>query len=130
MQDANLMRTPAEVKQIRVKEKYVLAPESTTYSRDATGPLLFMSCCTRPDLKIAIIISRSMSSPGKRAMTKLRRLLIYLRGTTELRTTYGKCRDGNDDKLIGYVDADYAVDPDEGFSTTGYVFYFAGGPLY
>ena len=33
------------------------------------------------------------------------------------------------DKLEGYVDADHAGDPDEGYSTTGYIFYFAGGPL-
>ena len=32
--------------------------------------------------------------------------------------------------MVGYVDADHAGDPDEGYSTTGYVFYFAGGHLY
>ena len=72
----------------------------------------------------------SMSSPGKRAMMKLKRVLRYLRGTTNLHITYKNGKDDDNDRLVGYVDADHAGDPDEGYSTTGYVFYFAGGPLY
>ena len=132
MEEANPAKTPAEVKQISIKEKDVLTPDRTTYFRAATGSLLYLSRCARPDLALipVMILSRSMSSPGKRAMMRLKRVLRYLRGTTNLNITYKNGIDDDNDRLVGYVDADHAGDPDEGYSTTGYVFYFAGGPLY
>ncbi|CAM9504230.1 unnamed protein product [Sphacelaria rigidula] len=106
------------------------APENTTYFRAATGSLLYLSRCTRSYITFAVtILSRGMSSPGKRVMTKLKRVLRYPQGITELRITYGNCRDDNDGKLVGYVAAEHARDPDEGSWTTGYAFYFAGRPL-
>ena len=66
MEEANPAKPPAEVKQISIKEKDVLTPDRTTYFRAATGSLLYLSRCTRPDLAFPVmILSRSMSSPGK-----------------------------------------------------------------
>ena len=80
MEDANAAKRRAEVKQISFKETYLLTSERTIYFRVATGSLLYLSRGTRPDLTFSgMILSRSMSYPGKRAMMKLTRVLRYLR---------------------------------------------------
>ena len=69
-----------------------------------------------------------MSKPGPRAMTKLKRVLKYLKGTVSMGMTYSEdAEDGN--KLTAYVDSDHAGDQDKGYSATGIVLYFVGGPV-
>lgn len=128
MEYANLKKTPGEAKK-SIKDEDVLALGSTSYLLAATRSLVYLSHCTPPDLTFAVmILSRIMSSPGMRAMTKLKRALRYPRGTTEFRITYENCGDDNDNKLMEDVDVDHAGDPNGGYSTTGYRFYSAGGP--
>ena len=75
-----------------------------------------------------MVLSRSMSKPGPRAMTKLKRVLRYLKGTVPIGITYSEdAEDGN--KLSAHVDSDHAGDQDKGYSTTGVVLYFAGGSV-
>ena len=77
-------------------------------------------------------LARSMNKPGPKAMGRLKRLLRYLKGTTNLGITYTEDAD-NGDKLSAYVDADFANDQDNGFkngySTSGVVLSLAGGPV-
>lgn len=51
---------------------------------------------------------------GKRAMMKMKRVLRYPRGTSELPITYESSRDDGNHELVGYLDADHAGDSDEG----------------
>lgn len=54
----------------------------------------------------------------------MKRVLRYIKGTFDMKLTYRRDDEG---ELIGYCDADWANDPDERRSTTGYVFHLQGG---
>ena len=81
----------------------------------------------RPDITHSgMVLAKSMSKPGPRAMIKLKRVLRYLKGTMHIGTTYSE--DSEDGEMLtAYVDSDHAGDLDTGYSTTGVVLYFAGG---
>ena len=99
------------------------------FFRSATGSLLYLTRGTRPDITHSMmVVAKSMSKPGPRAITKLKRVLRYLEGTVSIGITYSKDADDGD-KLTAYVDSYHAGDQDEGYSTTGIVLYFAGGPV-
>ncbi|GKC18666.1 hypothetical protein Tco_1020816 [Tanacetum coccineum] len=72
---------------------------------NVVGSLMYLMVCTRPDIAYAVsIVSRYLANPG----------LVYGRDQ-------GKHVD-----VDGFVDADYAKDPDKGRSITGYVFMVHG----
>ncbi|GKE07739.1 retrotransposon protein, putative, ty1-copia subclass, partial [Tanacetum coccineum] len=72
---------------------------------NVVGSLMYLMVCTRPDIAYAVsIVSRYLANPG----------LVYGRDQ-------GKHAD-----VDGFVDADYAKDPDEGRSITEYVFMVRG----
>ena len=129
MADARSAKTPAEVEPVSIVEEQTLSPEDTSYFRSATGALLYISRCTRPDITHTVLtLTRSMAKPGPRAMANLKRALRYLRGTTSLGITYTEDSDQGD-KLVAYVDSDHAGDKDGGYSTTGAVIDFGGAPI-
>jgi phosphoribosyl-AMP cyclohydrolase len=75
-------------------------------------------------------LSRYMSKPRKEHWTTVKRVFRYLRGTT----SYGLCYQGRLglDRVMeihGFVDADWAGDPDQKISTSGYVFNLFGGAI-
>ena len=75
-----------------------------------------------------MVLTKSMSKPGPRAMTKLKRVLRYLKWTVSIGITYSEdAEDG--DKLTACVDSVHAGDQDKGYSSTGIVLYFAGDPV-
>ena len=74
------------------------------------------------------VLTKSMSKPGPRVMTKLNRVLRYMKGTVSIGIIYREdAEDG--DILTAYVDSYHAGDQDKGYSTTGILLYFAGGPV-
>jgi hypothetical protein len=62
-----------------------------------------------------------MKNPGEKHWIACKRILRYLKSTSELGLNYQNNR--NDDKIIlsGYCDADWAGDVDDRKSTTGYI---------
>ena len=129
MANAHSTKTPAEQGPVQIKEEEVLSTEDTTLFRSAAGSLLYLSRCTRPDLAhAAMVLTRSMSTPGPKGMTKMKRVLRYLKGTISIGPTYSEDAE-NGDELTAYVDADHAGDMDKGYSTTGAVVYLAGAPV-
>ena len=66
-----------------------------------------------------------MSKPSKLHMTAAKHLLRYLKGNMSLALTY---RTGCF-QLTGFCDASWENNPDNGKSTSGYLFMMAGGPL-
>ena len=85
----------------------------------AVGSLMYAMICTRPDIAFAVgVVSRYMSNPGKKHWEAVKGLMRYLKGTKDL----GICFGGEDARVLGYTDSDYAGDMDKRRSTSGYVF--------
>lgn len=68
-------------------------------------------------MHVVSLISRYMEQPKEIHLLAAKRILRYLRGTTNLGLFYKK---GEQSDLIGFTDSDYARDLDDGRSTSGY----------
>ena len=97
----------------------------------AVGSLMYAMVCTRPYIAYAVgVLSKFMSKPGKEHWKIVKRVLRYLRGTSN----YGLCYQGRPGlervlHIHGFVDADWARDLDQRGSTSGYVFNLFGGAV-
>ncbi|KOM58517.1 hypothetical protein LR48_Vigan11g155100 [Vigna angularis] len=90
----------------------------------AVGSLMYAMICTRPDIAHAVgAVSRFMANPGEEHWNAVKRVLRYIKGTSDVALCFG----GSKFIVRGYVDSDYAGDLDKRKSTTGYVFKLAGG---
>ncbi|KAJ9519966.1 hypothetical protein QJQ45_014694 [Haematococcus lacustris] len=89
------------------------------------GSLLYLTCCTRPDIAFAVgALARHMSAPTKQHWAAACSVLCYLKGTTDQGLLFGGVSG-----LQGFSDADYAGDKDTARSTTGYIFTLNGGAI-
>ncbi|KAH9782975.1 hypothetical protein KPL71_009140 [Citrus sinensis] len=70
-------------------------------------------------------VSRYMANPGGEHWIAMKRILRYIRGTSDVALCYG----GSEFTVRGYVDSDFAGDLDKRKSTTGYVFTLAGATV-
>jgi hypothetical protein len=93
---------------------------------NAVGSLMYLMVCTRPDIAYAVsVVSRYLANLGKKHWEVVKWILKYLRGTANVGLVYGtNC--GNHVEVTGFVDSDYAKDPDKGRSITGYMFLVQG----
>ncbi|KAH9755120.1 hypothetical protein KPL71_015668 [Citrus sinensis] len=90
----------------------------------AVGSLMFTMICTRPDIAQAVgAVSRYMTNPLGEHWIAVKRILGYIKGTSDVALCYG----GSEFTVKGYVDSDFAGDLDKMKSTTGYMFSLAGG---
>lgn len=82
---------------------------------------------TRPDLACSVgTLCRYMHNPKVSHNAALKQVLRYLSGTL----SYGLVFEvKSEDSLVGYSDSSYNVDPDDGKSTTGHIFYLGGNPI-
>ena len=88
---------------------------------------MYLTVSTRPDIAFAVYnLARFNSKPQKEHWTALKRILRYLKGTTNIGILYNQ--DGSD-KCVGYSDANWAGDTSDRNSTSGYIFMFSGGPI-
>ncbi|GKE28995.1 retrotransposon protein, putative, ty1-copia subclass [Tanacetum coccineum] len=81
---------------------------------NAVGILMHLMVCTRPDIVYAVsIVSCYLANPGKNHWEAVKWILKYLRGTTHVGLVYGTNRSNHVD-ITGFIDSDYAKDPDKG----------------
>ncbi|CAI0432185.1 unnamed protein product [Linum tenue] len=73
------------------------------------------------------LLSRFMESPTRQHLLAVKRILRYLKGTAVYGIWYKRFEE--EDQLLGYTDSDYAGDLDDRKSTSGYVFFLAGGAI-
>ncbi|KAE8699425.1 hypothetical protein F3Y22_tig00110578pilonHSYRG00054 [Hibiscus syriacus] len=100
--------------------------EDATMYRQLVGSLIYLTL-TRPDISYAVgVMSRYMQNPKKPHLEAVRRILRYVKNTIDYGLLYKK---GEDCKLVGYCDADYAGDHDTRRSTIGYVFKLGSGTI-
>jgi hypothetical protein len=87
---------------------------------------MYTAICTRPDIAYAVTtLSQYSSNPGPEHWSACKRVFRYLSGTRSYGLVYGNTRD---DGVIstGYSDADYAANPDDRKSISGYAFMLGG----
>jgi len=90
------------------------------------GSLMFTIICTRPDIAQAVgAASQYMANPGREHWNTIKRILRYIKGTSDAALCYG----GSKFTVRGYVDSDFAGDLEKRKSITGYVFIIAGGAV-
>ncbi|KAE8702056.1 hypothetical protein F3Y22_tig00110503pilonHSYRG00682 [Hibiscus syriacus] len=90
------------------------------------GSLMFAMIYTRPNIAQAVgVVSRYMENLGKEHWNTVKRILRYIKGTSNV----ALCYRGSNLLINGYVDSDYAGDLDKSKSTTGYVFKIVGGAV-
>lgn len=91
----------------------------TSRYRSLIGSLLYLTS-SRPDLMYAAsLLSRFMQSPTKTHFAATKRVLRYVKGTTQFGIWYKPSENGS---LLGYVDSDWARNIDDMKSTTCYAF--------
>jgi len=91
------------------------------------GILMWLRLCTRPDLVFTVsMLSKFNNAPTTEHLAVATYTLRYLRNTANLGIQYNA---QNSDMSIGYTDSDFAGDPDNRKSTSGYVFMLAGGAV-
>lgn len=71
-------------------------------------------------------MSRFASNPSLEHLTTIKRVLRYLKATTNYSITY---YNNNNYYISGYCDSDYAGDLSSAKSTSGYIFILANGPI-
>lgn len=95
--------------------------------RAAVGSLLYLAVVSRPDLSFAVgMASRHMENPTREDVCAVKRVLRYLKGTSNLRIQFSS---GAALQLVGYCDADYAGDKESRRSTSGCVFMVGGAAI-
>ena len=91
------------------------------------GSLLYRSTKTRPDIAYAVSsVARFCACPTKEHWTAVKRILRYLKGTSNLGLLY---RDNTPTEITGYSDADWAGDIGDRKSTSGYAFLLGGAAI-
>ena len=115
MQDSKPMDTPVKKslslsldmcpKTPEEKEKMFRVPYAS-----AVGSLMYAMMCTRPDICYVVgLVSQFQSNPSQKHWMAVKRILRYLKGTSD----YMLCYQGKKDlRLIGYSDADWGGDVD------------------
>ena len=103
------------------------APEvDATLYRQLVGKLLYLTH-TCLDLSFAIgLVSQFMQKPHESHWKAAKIILRYGRGTVQFGIHYSV---EASPLLVGFTDSDWAGEPDDGKSTTGYVFTLGSGPI-
>ena len=123
MQDCRLMATPmiTNWKKIDALEDKDIDP---TLYRQLIGSLIYL-VNTRPDSCYAVnTLNQFMVEPKRAHWATTKHVLRYIQGTIEHRLLYTK---GNDIRLSGFTDADWAGSSVDRKSTTGYCFNIGSG---
>eukprot|EP00961_Rhodomonas_salina_P008570 116684-Rhodomonas_salina.3 len=74
-------------------------------------------------------LSKFVKAPREVHLKAVERVLQHLQGLFELGLTYSDPRPDRRNILMGWVDSDYASDPDTRKSVTGYVLSFNNPPV-
>lgn len=130
LEEAKEAKTPMEI-------GYYKSPSETSRKlvnnkdyQKLLGCLLYISINTRPDITASVnILAQKTSSPSQEDWEQLKRVVRYLKGTSELKLKLSDNGGVNGEELFGYSDANWAEDKETRKSNSGYVFFLNGGVI-
>ena len=97
---------------------------NATMHRQMVGSLNYLTT-TRPDIAYSVsVLSQFMAKPQESHWNAAKTVLRYLKGTLDFGIKY---TDASVVELTGYSDSDWAGNPDDRRSTTGYAFSIGSG---
>ncbi|QRW24119.1 Gag-Pol polyprotein/retrotransposon [Rhizoctonia solani] len=89
--------------------------------------LMYAMVQTQPNIAYATsLLAQHSANPGHKHWNAFKRTLRYLKGTKDLSIVYKKSKGL---ELTGYVDANYAGNPNTSQSTTGWTFMIGGASI-
>ena len=99
--------------------------DSATPYRELVGSLIHAMNYTRPDIAYSVsVLTRYMHSPRMMHWKAAKHVLRYLKKTKDMGIEFM-----GHGSFYGAVDSDWGMCPDTSKSTSGYCFWFAGGPI-
>ena len=124
MEECNLAPTPAVSSEKLVRAIPTDKRVDATLFRSVVGGIRYAVTCTRADLSFALNnISRFMHEPTETHSRAMKRILRYIRGTTDIGLIFRGEKDIKTAPVLrGFVDSDWAEDRDTHRSCTGYLF--------
>jgi hypothetical protein len=127
MKDANPIYTPMDAKVKLVPNSEIASKADIKLFQGIIGCLLYITLGTRLDIAFPVIrLAKYASNPSNQHFTAIKRVLRYLKATVDYEITYSS---NLSPYTSGYVDSDYAGDIATAKSTSGYIFFIAGGPF-
>jgi hypothetical protein len=102
-------------------------PELQSHYQTVIGSLLYLTLGTRPDIAFVVTkLAQFAARPSKEHLQKALYICRYLVGTKDYHLTYdGSSGNG----IIAYTDSDWASDPSNCKSQSGYFLLLAGGAI-
>ncbi|XP_038116824.1 secreted RxLR effector protein 161-like [Culex quinquefasciatus] len=126
MEQAKTTKSPMDPGYLKAEEPSTPFGDQTKY-RSLVGGLMYIACTARPDIAVgAAILGRKFSAPNEADWTAAKRVLRYLKATREY---YLRLGGEPGEALVGHSEADWAGDPGNRRSTSGFVFTFGGGAI-
>ena len=97
--------------------------------QEIVGSLLYLATHSRPDIAHAVsVVAQYATNFREIHCTAVKRILKYLRGTTDYALCYSSVSTGNQ-VLLAYTDADYAGDLNDRKSRSGSILLLNNGPV-
>lgn len=126
LQDAKVSKVPLDTGYLKTRKDDIM-PDSNRYQQ-LIGALLYITVNTRPDIAASVnVLSQFNTKPSTSDWNELKRVIRYLKGTKSKRLKLNS--DSKMDQLLGYADANWAENPSDRKSNSGYVFMLFGGPI-
>src|SRR5258707_14379256 len=126
-QNAKPTHPPLPVGYIPKANEGQCKPEQQSYYQSIIGSLLYLTLCTRPDIvHVVIMMSQFMVNPSEDHIQKSLHIIKYLNMHSDGRIIYDGLKG---EGFIAYADADWASDPINRKSVTGYIIKLAGGAV-
>ncbi|KAG8927105.1 hypothetical protein FRC01_008017 [Tulasnella sp. 417] len=143
MTNCKSVKTPFETNLKLFKSEEEVNPTRRELYMSIVGSLQYLANGTRPDIAYATNkLAQFSVNPSEEHITTAKHVLRYLKGTQDLRLTYranpevkayskaiGFKETGTEQEsqIEGFSDSDWAGDPNDSKSTTGYVYILAEG---
>src|SRR6267154_6345533 len=130
LQKSNAVGMPLDPKIILEKEETDQEGNHNNSYASLIGSLMYLAVTTRPDIAYAIQrLSSFTATPGLAHWTAVKRVLRYLSGMWSLGIKYEGATANNKVQIEGWSNTNYANDPRDRISISGYVFKLGNGAI-